>query len=97
MVCADALAIEQRCDLSLGQPLQREEPVHATHRLYLFGRAGSEDHAVRLKALLFALRKLGLWTAMLVDQEPPQSEPGGTALAKTVVYETALAGEDLGR
>ena len=58
--------------------------------LDFFNRTGGKDHAVGLKALSVATTELTLWVPALVDQQAPQSESGGTTLAKSVLYQPAL-------
>jgi hypothetical protein len=54
--------------------------------LDFFNRTWSEDDAVGLKTFSVATTKLTLWVPALVDQQAPQSESRGTALAKSVLY-----------
>ena len=66
-----AFIVQDGGDLAFGPTFVDEHSVHAPNVLDLVGRAGYQDDAVGLEALLTATRELALRLPLFVDKLPP--------------------------
>ena len=94
--CPDASPVEFIRDLALALLVHHELPVHPPHGLDLFVGPRYQDHAVGMKALVFAGSEDSETPAGLVDPHPSEAVACDTSLAVPEEDEPALAREHLG-
>lgn len=84
-------------DVALRPAHPDEGVTDPADHLDLLGRAGRQDHAVGLEALVLALPQLAFRHAGVVDQLAPQAEARRAALPVPQLNEPPLTGKDLDR
>jgi len=92
-ISEDAFGVEPVCDSRLEQAALDEPAVDLVHDGDFRVRAGLQDHAVGLQALVLAARHLLLHRTGLVDQHTAQAVARRPALAEAEFDQAALARE----
>src|SRR5690606_9266859 len=92
----DTLRVQAFSDDGLQGALVHEPAIDAIDGGHLLVRAGHQDHAIGLQALVLTAREFTLRGARLIDQNAPQSVACWPTLPEAQFDEAALAREHLG-